>query len=157
MEQETSSTLDGEPKRNRHGGDRFTPQAKADAAKREEQIVALRLRGHTFSAIAKAVGVTKAAAQKSFMGALGRHANKELETYHRTELAALDLQQAEIWRIIAAVENRNKDKLLVPGLDQLNRIHVRRAHLLGLDAPRTLNVQAIYNTERRRTKSRSTS
>jgi hypothetical protein len=157
MEQETSSTLDGEPKRNRHGGDRFTPQAKADAAKREEQIVALRLRGHTFSAIAKAVGVTKAAAQKSFMGALGRHANKELETYHRTELAALDLQQAEIWRIIAAVENRNKDKLLVPGLDQLNRIHVRRARLLGLDAPRTLNVQAIYNTERRRTKSRSTS
>ena len=157
MEQETSSTPDGEPKRNRHGGDRFTPQAKADAAKREEQIVALRLRGHTFSAIAKAVGVTKAAAQKSFMGALGRHANKELETYHRTELAALDLQQAEIWRIIAAVENRNKDKLLVPGLDQLNRIHVRRARLLGLDAPRTLNVQAIYNTERRRTKSRSTS
>ena len=157
MEQETSSTLDGEPKRNRHGGDRFTPQAKADAAKREEQIVALRLRGHTFSAIAKAVGVTKAAAQKSFMGALGRHANKDLETYHRTELAALDLQQAEIWRIIDAVENRNKDKLLVPGLDQLNRIHVRRARLLGLDAPRTLNVQAIYNNERRRTKSRSTS
>jgi hypothetical protein len=152
MEQETSSTLDGEPKRNRHGGDRFTPQAKADAAKREEQIVALRLRGHTFSAIAKAVGVTKAAAQKSFMGALGRHANKDLETYHRTELAALDLQQAEIWRIIDAVENRNKDKLLVSGLDQLNRIHVRRARLLGLDAPGTLNKK-----EQRRTKSRSTS
>ena len=155
MEQETSSTRTENRNQNRHGGDRFTPQAKADAARREEQIVALRLRGHTFSAIAEAVGVTKAAAQKSFMGALGRHANQDLETYHRTELAALDLQEAEIWRILDAVENQNKTRWSCHY--QLNRIHVRRARLLGLDAPRTLNVEAFHNKERRRTKSRSTS
>jgi hypothetical protein len=128
---------------------------QAATAKREEQIVALRLSGHTFGAIATAVGVTPAAAQKSFTGALARNANKDLETYHRTELAALDLQYAEIWRLDAP-ENQNKVRRLLSCQGRLIRIHVRRARLLGLDAPRMLNVQAIYK-DRRRTKSRSSS
>jgi hypothetical protein len=144
MEQETSSTPGEEAKRNRHGGDRFTPQARADATSREEQIVGLRLRGQTFSAIATAVGITKAAAQKSFMRALARGANEDLETYRLTELLALDMQRGEIWRIFEAAENQNKAKRQLSCLNQLMRIHVRRARLLGLDATRTLDVESIY-------------
>jgi len=152
MEQETTPAPGEEPKRNRHGGDRSTPQVKVDAARREEQVVALRLRGHPFSAIATEVGVTQAAVQKIFTRALARKTNKDLETYHRTEVAALGLQEAEIWRILDAPENQNNVRCVLSCTDQLIRIHVRRARLLGLDAPRTLDVQAIY-TERRPTKS----
>jgi hypothetical protein len=153
MEQDTISG--GEPKRNRQGGDRSTPQARPPRPSVKSKS-ALCACGQTFGAIATAVGVTPAAAQKSFTGALARNANKDLETYRRTELAALDLQYAEIWRILDAPENQNKVRRLLSCQDQLIRIHVRRARLLGLDASRMLNVQAIYK-DRRRTKSRSSS
>jgi hypothetical protein len=32
------------------------------------------------------------------------------------------------------------------GTAQLNRIHIRRAHLLGLDAPTQLDVSGLYRT-----------
>jgi hypothetical protein len=44
------------------GGDTRTPQAKQEIARREEQIVALRLRHHSFAAIGRAVGITKQSA-----------------------------------------------------------------------------------------------
>jgi hypothetical protein len=46
-----------EPKRG--GGDTRTPQAKQEIAKREEQIVALRLRHHSFAAIGRVVGISE--------------------------------------------------------------------------------------------------
>ena len=67
-----------------------------------------------------------------------------LETYHRAELLALELQQAEIWRVIDGVENQNDYRVVASCMNRLNRIHVRRARLLGLDAPKTLNDQAIF-------------
>jgi hypothetical protein len=154
MPKEKSSTSEGEPKRNQHGGDRSSPQAKADAAKRVKQIVALRLRGYTFGAISKAVGITESAAQKSFMAALVRNSDETLETYHRAELLALELQEAEIWRVIDGVENQNDYRVVAPCMDKLNRIHVRRALLLGLDAPKTLNDQAIFKQMPPRAKAR---
>jgi len=144
MAKENSSTSEGEPKRNQHGGDRSSPQAKTDAAKRVEQIVALRLRGYTFGAISNAVGIGQSAAQKSFMAALVRNSDETLETYHRAELLALELQQAEIWRVIDGVQNQNDYRVVASCMNRLNRIHVRRARLLGLDAPKTLNDQAIF-------------
>ena len=157
MEQETSSTSDGEPKRNRHGGDRFTPQAKATRPGVRSRSSLCACAGTLSAPSRKPSVLPKPQRKSSFMGALGRNANQDLETYHRTELAALDLQEAEIWRILDAVENQNKARLVMSCHYQLNRIHVRRARLLGLDAPKTLNVEAIYNKERQRTKSRSIS
>jgi hypothetical protein len=144
MAHETSSTSKEEPKRNQHGGDRVSPQAKADIARRTEQIVALRLRGHSFRAISNAVGITESAAQKSFMAELIRNTDETLEMYHRTEIQSLELQQAEIWRVIDRTENKNNYRLVLSCINQLNRIHVRRARLLGLDAPRTLNDPSIF-------------
>jgi ATP dependent DNA ligase-like protein len=48
------------------GGDTRTPKAKVDIAKREQQIVELRLRKISFGAIGRAVGVSKVSAIKAF-------------------------------------------------------------------------------------------
>src|SRR3984893_8581653 len=45
------------PAKSTRGGDTHTPQARIDIARREEQIVALRLRHIPFAAIARTVGV----------------------------------------------------------------------------------------------------
>jgi hypothetical protein len=37
-------------------------------------------------------------------------------------------------------------KVIVAALNTMNRIHIRRAHLLGLDAPTKLDVSGIYRT-----------
>ena len=47
---------------NRGGGDHRSKQAKVDIARREEQIVALRLRGISFAVIGRTVGISKQAA-----------------------------------------------------------------------------------------------
>ena len=48
------------------GGDKHSAQAKQEIARREEQIVALRLRHHSFAAIGRVVGVSKQAAQRTY-------------------------------------------------------------------------------------------
>ena len=54
---------------NRGGGDHHSKQAKVDIARREEQIVALRLCHHSFAAIGRSVGISKQAAQRAFQKA----------------------------------------------------------------------------------------
>src|ERR1700724_2229309 len=46
------------------GGDTRTPQAKQEIARREQQIVALRLRHHSFAAIGRVVGMFKQNARR---------------------------------------------------------------------------------------------
>jgi hypothetical protein len=58
-----------EPSKRSRGGDTHTPQARVDIARREEQIVALRLRHHSYSAIGRVVGISKQNAQKAFLRA----------------------------------------------------------------------------------------
>jgi hypothetical protein len=81
---------------NRGGGDTRTPSAKQEIARREEQIVALRLRHHSYSAIGRVVGVSKQNAQKAFLQALHRNTAVDIQTHHRSELAELDAQQAKL-------------------------------------------------------------
>jgi DNA-binding CsgD family transcriptional regulator len=50
-----------EPPR-RAGGDKHTPQAKVDIARREQQIVALRLRGISFHEIGRVIGISRISA-----------------------------------------------------------------------------------------------
>src|ERR1700720_88441 len=44
------------------------------------------------------------------------------------------------------VAKKENSQAQMSGTAQLNRIHVRRAHLLGLDAPTRLDVNGIYRT-----------
>jgi DNA-binding CsgD family transcriptional regulator len=124
------------------GGDTRTPSAKQAIARREEQIVALKLRHHSYSAIARVVGISRQSAQKAFLRALHRNTAADIQTHHRSELAELDAQQAKLWTV---VDNpKVSEKNLIAAINAMNRIHIRRAHLLGLDAPTKLDVSGIY-------------
>src|ERR1700732_5150862 len=130
------------PKRGR-GGDTHSPQAKVDIAKRENQIVELRLRNISFAAIGRAVGVSKVAAIKAFYKALRRNTDQDISTHHRSELAELDAEASAAWEL---VDTKDSPKARASGLAALNRIHIRRAKLLGSDAPTKLDVRGLYRT-----------
>jgi hypothetical protein len=129
------------PKRGR-GGDTRTPQARIDIARREEQIVALRLRHIPFAAIARTVGVNKSNAIRAFNKALRRNTDQDIATHHRSELAELDAQQAKLWTVVDNPKESSKN--LIAAINAMNRIHVRRARLLGLDAPQKIDLRALY-------------
>ena len=137
------------------GGDKHTPRARADIAKREQQIVALKLRGIPTPDIARVVGVSARAVQVAFKKAIHRETSRTIQTHHRIELAKLDMEEANMWRNMDA--NKGDWQVQVACTSQLRGIHIRRAHLLGLDAPR-LDVTQIYSvggeeaSEERRTK-----
>jgi hypothetical protein len=133
--------LSNEPSKRRAGGDKRTPQAQEDIAKREQQIVALRLRHHSFTAIGRAVGVTKQSARTAFNKALRRNTDQDIQTVHRSELAELDAEASAAWEL---TDTKDSPKVRAAGLAALNRIHIRRAKLLGLDAPTKLDVSGIY-------------
>jgi hypothetical protein len=126
---------------NKGGGDTKTAQARQEIARREEQIVALRLRHRSFSAIGRVVGVSKQAAQKAYFKALHRNTDQDISTHHRSELAELDAEASAAWEL---VDTKDSPKARASGLAALNRIHIRRAKLLGLDAPTKLDVSGIY-------------
>jgi len=85
---------------NKGGGDTKTAQARQEIARREEQIVALRLRHRSFSAIGRAVGVSKQAAQKAYFKALHRNTDQDISTHHRSELAELDAEASAAWELV---------------------------------------------------------
>jgi DNA-binding CsgD family transcriptional regulator len=131
-----------EPVQRGRGGDTRTPQAKADIAKRENQIVELRLRNISYAAIARVVGVSKTAVINTFKRALHRNTNQDIQTHHRSELAKLEMEETRLWQALDA--HKESWQATATCMSGLNRIHVRRAHLLGLDAPTKLDVSGIY-------------
>jgi len=59
-------------------------------------------------------------------------------------LAELDAQQAKLWTVVDKSDVSEKN--LIAAINSMNRIHIRRAHLLGLDAPTKLDVRGLYRT-----------
>src|ERR1700719_3519589 len=86
--------------KNRGGGNTRTPQAKLEIARRENQIVELRLRNISFAAIGRAVGVSKQAAVKAFHKALHRNTDQDISTHHRSELAKLEMEETRYWQAL---------------------------------------------------------
>jgi hypothetical protein len=117
-------------------------QAKVDTARREQQIVALRLRGVSFFEIARLIGIMRTSAHRAFAKALRRQTEDALDAYHQEELAGLALEAANVWRSMDA--NKDNWQAQMSGTAQLRGIHIRRAKLLGLDAPTKLDVSGIY-------------
>src|ERR1700720_2381410 len=126
------------------GGDKRTSRAKVDIAKREQQIVALKLRGLAAPEIARVIGITRQAVHAAFNKALRRQTEDALDAWHRTELGGLAMEATNIWRLMDLPENKNDWKAQTALEDRLMRIHIRRAKLLGLDAPTKLDVSGIY-------------
>jgi hypothetical protein len=130
-----------EPPR-RAGGDKHTPQAKVDIARREQQIVALRLRGISFHEIGRVIGISRISAYRAFHKALRRNTDQDIQTHHRSELAELEAEQANVWRAMDA--NKENWQAQMSGTAQLRGIHIRRAKLLGLDAPNKIDLRSLY-------------
>jgi hypothetical protein len=126
------------------GGDKVSPQAKLEIARREEQIVALRLRGISFVEIGRVIGMSRMSAFRAFKKALHRATQNDLKSHHRSELAELEMEKANVWRAMDA--NKEDWRAQMSGTAQLRGIHVRRAKLLGLDAPTKLDVRGLYRT-----------
>jgi hypothetical protein len=129
---------------NRGGGDHRSKQAKVDIARREEQIVALRLRGISFAVIGRTVGISKQAAQRAFQQALHRNTDKTIQIHHRSELAELEMEQSRLWQTLD--QEKDNWKAVVACMAAINRIHIRRARLLGLDAPQKLDIRSLYRS-----------
>jgi len=126
------------------GGDKRTSRAKVDIAKREQQIVALKLRGIAAPEIARVIGISRQAVNGAFNKALRRQTEDALDAWHRIELGGLAMEATNIWRLMDLPENKNDWKAQAALEDRLMRIHIRRAKLLGLDAPTKLDVSGIY-------------
>jgi hypothetical protein len=124
------------------GGDRHSPQAKYEIARREQQIVALALRGVPFYEIGRQLGITRQGAYRAFNKALRRGTDSDLQTHHRIELAKLAQAETNIWRTMDA--NRDDARIQFEGTTQLRGLALRRAKLLGLDAPTRMDVTGIY-------------
>ncbi len=126
------------------GGDKRTPLAKANIAQREQQIVALKLRGVPTVDVARVLGVTRQGVNQAFKKALVRETSRNIQTHHRVEIAQLEMEMANVWRTMDA--NKDDWRVQLSGTSQLRGIHIRRAHLLGLDAPTRLDVRGLYRT-----------
>jgi hypothetical protein len=124
------------------GGDKRTVRAKVDIARRETEIVTLKLRGIPTHEIARVIGISQRAVQGAFNKALRRQTEDALDDWHRTELAGLAMEAANVWRVMDA--HKDDPKVQLAGEDRLLRIHIRRAKLLGLDAPTKLDISGIY-------------
>jgi hypothetical protein len=90
-----------------------------------------------------AVGVTKQSARSAFNKALRRNTDQDIQTVHRSELAELEVEAAAASEL---VDNKDSSRSRAAGRIALNRIHIRRARLLGLDAPTKLDVRGLYRT-----------
>jgi hypothetical protein len=130
------------PRRNGGGGDKRSADAKMLAVQREEQIVALRLRHVSFTAIGRQLGVSKQAAQKAFYRAVRANTRQDIQTIHRTEIADLDLLEARCWQVIT--EHGKEPQFVLAAINAITRLHARRSRLLGLDAPTKLDIQGMY-------------
>ena len=118
------------------------PRARSLASSRLCRIVALRLRGVPFHEIGRVIGISRISAYRGFKKALHRNTDQDIQTHHRTELAELEMEKANVWRAMDA--NKEDWRAQMAGTAQLRGIHIRRAKLLGLDAPTKLDVSGIY-------------
>jgi hypothetical protein len=87
--------------------------------------------------------VSKQAAVKAFYKALRRNTEQDISSHHRSELAKLEMEETRLWQALDA--HKESWQATATCMSGLNRIHVRRAHLLGLDAPTQLDVSGIYS------------
>ena len=110
-----------------------------EALAREGRIIELRRAGLTWEKIAQDVGyATASGAYQAYQRAAKRFIRPQLEELRDMELDRLDRLQAGVWSKAIAGDVRSIDAVL--------RIIEKRAKILGLDAPKSVNVKAEVTT-----------
>lgn len=112
----------------RGGSPSPTSQRRALAASKQLQALQLRAGGAGFAEIASRLGYHDAGgAHKAYMAALERWGSEDVDTFRRTELVRLGQLDLALAKGINAGDPRSIRTAVL--------ISVRRAKLLGLDAP----------------------
>lgn len=105
-----------------------TPQDEVDTAERTKQVVDLRLAGATFAQIAERVGYGSAAsAYKAWQRAMADIPASAKEQARQLEVERLDAMLRSVWPAVLRGQ--------LGAIDRALKIGMRRARLLGLDAP----------------------
>jgi hypothetical protein len=117
---------------NRHGrpkkkpGRHMSPEQLAEAHKKQEQALELRMSGITYNEIAKALGYSGPGAAKNAVDAVINRTEKEAAT----EVVALDLARLDEYQMRCTHALRNNGDL--HQIDRLMRIMEMRYRLLGI-------------------------
>jgi hypothetical protein len=110
-----------------------------DQLEREQRILELRRAGATWETIAARTGYASASgAHKAYQRLAERFVKPALNELREMELDRLDRLQAGVWGKAITGDIR--------ALDAVLRIIDRRARLLGLEAPKEVNLKAEVNT-----------
>jgi hypothetical protein len=134
------------------GGNRFSAEARKRAREREAKVLEMRLRKVPYEVIAKTLGMTKGAANKSFYRALRRIPQAFADQVRKEELESLELMEARVWLEID--KSGQKATQIYQGIDRLLAIKNRRSRLLGLDSPTEITLRSGDSDEESASKKR---
>ena len=115
-----------------------TPALTKDQADRYRRVVQLRTAGVTFDQIAESLGyASRSGAKEAYDAALRRWGREAVDEHRDLE----DLRLEELWRrTFARIAEADGDDEFVKLIGAAVRVSKRRADLLGLDAPRQVEV-----------------
>ena len=115
-----------------------TPALTKDQADRYRRVVQLRTAGVTFDQIAESLGYSsRSGAKEAYDAALRRWGREAIDEHRDLE----DLRLEELWRrTFARIAEVDGDDEFVKLVSAAVRVSKRRADLMGLDAPRQVEV-----------------
>lgn len=122
-----------------------TPEVKQRARERERNVLALRLQGATFEQIGTQLRISTQGAEKSYKRALRRIPEKEAILARKEALTRLDSLRVLAWTRLKGMDR--SDPNYDAAVQSVLRIEQREAKLLGLDAPRQLEVQTYQDPD----------
>lgn len=124
-------------------GESATSPRRLTANERQAKALALRKSGLTYEAIAEQLGYSsREGARKAIETALRNTIQEPADELRRLECERLDAMLAALWWRVEAGHPQAVDAAL--------RVMARRAALLGLDAPKRVDVRYLIEQEARR-------
>lgn len=115
---------------------------RMSANKREAEVCRLRLHGHSFSQIARALGLSEKRVSQMYARAFEKTRKERQECAEmcvQMELRRLDEMHKRVYQEVIETKEGEKPEVrihsLLEGVDRLIKIQERRAKLLGLDQP----------------------
>ena len=117
------------------------PDEQVSDTARQVRALKLRLSGASYREIADRLGYGgPSGAYKAVSSELSRRLTEPADELRELELARLDRVQMSLWKLLTSVEVLPED--LIPATNAWIRLSKRRSDLLGLDAPKKIDITA---------------
>lgn len=114
---------------------------KHEMAVRSKRVLQMKLAGATYPEIAEAMGISLSTAHGDVQRALKDIPRDEAAQMRQEESLSLDRMKRELW-----AEAMDRDVSIIqrlPLFDRLLKLSDRRAKLLGIDAPQSVEVSSL--------------